>query len=104
MRTRLFNSFVAILIFSVIGSGCSKNDPEACYTVSSYTDTINQVISFNASCTKNCKYYYWDFGDGTVIKTQNATHSYAAEGVYTVIFWASNSSGSTQGPQSTITV
>ena len=43
------------------------------------TDTITKIMT-----------YYWDFGDGTVSNTWNASHNYAAQGKYTVKLFIDN--------------
>jgi PKD repeat protein len=43
------------------------------------TDTVSKISSF-----------YWDFGDGTVVNTWDATHAYAAPGNYTIKLYVDN--------------
>ena len=43
------------------------------------TDTLTKIMN-----------YYWDFGDGTVSNTWNATHAYATGGKYTVKLFVDN--------------
>jgi PKD repeat protein len=43
------------------------------------TDTVSQISSF-----------YWDFGDGTIVNTWDATHAYTNSGKYTVKLFIDN--------------
>jgi PKD repeat protein len=43
------------------------------------TDTVQQIMNF-----------YWDFGDGVIANTWNATHAYAAQGKYTIKLFVDN--------------
>lgn len=49
------------------------------------TDTITKIMN-----------YYWDFGDGTVSNTWNATHVYATGGKYTVKLFVDNGCSSAE--------
>lgn len=49
-------------------------------------------VTFNNS-SLNATLYAWDFGDGTTAIEKSPTHSYSAEGNYTVMLTASNSIG-----------
>ena len=43
------------------------------------TDTVSKISS-----------YYWDFGDGTIVSTWDATHAYALPGKYTIKLFVDN--------------
>jgi PKD repeat protein len=49
----------------------------------------NEVI-FNSANQGVQQSYFWDFGDGATSSTQNPTHSYAADGTYTVTLTTAN--------------
>jgi PKD repeat protein len=49
------------------------------------SDTVLQIMN-----------YYWDFGDGTISNTWNATHAYAAEGKYTIKLFIDNGCSTAQ--------
>ncbi len=51
------------------------------------------VVTFTNTST-NAVTYNWDFGDGSTDNTANPTHTYAADGSYTVTLVATNSCGS----------
>lgn len=40
--------------------------------------------------SQNALYYWWNFGDGVTHDAQNPTHTYTADGTYTVSYTASN--------------
>ena len=65
----------------VIGgsSGCT-------FTVTSSPSNPNSLTFFIASAPNTS--YFWDFGDGTTFSGNNATHTYATPGVYTVCLTA----------------
>jgi beta propeller repeat protein len=48
-----------------------------------FTDTSSQSTSIN--------HWFWDFGDGSSLTSENPTHTYSANGAYTVSLTASNS-------------
>lgn len=50
---------------------------------------INEVI-FHAKSMGVNQAYFWDFGDGDTTSTYNPTHSYAADGTYTVTLTTTN--------------
>jgi len=54
---------------------------------SSYLQSSQQTVNFydmSESYYDNITSWVWDFGDGNYSYTQNTSHTYAAEGVYTV--------------------
>jgi Zn-dependent metalloprotease len=56
-------------------------------------NTCTGIIEFKDS-TSHCPYtWYWDFGDGNTSIYSNPTHTYTANGLYTVKLVVSNSSG-----------
>lgn len=66
--------------------------PVADFEVST-TSTCNGVVSFTNSAI-SASSYLWYFGDGNTSTEENPTHTYSADGDYTVSFVATNSSGS----------
>ena len=59
--------------------------------------------TFTNTSTANATSYSWDFGDGNTSTQENPTHTYDAEGTYTVKLEASNSAG-TDLKETTVTV
>jgi PKD repeat protein len=52
-------------------------------------------FTFTRGAIANASSYKWDFGDGSTAITQNATHTYAKPGAYSVKLSASGSCGAT---------
>jgi gliding motility-associated-like protein len=57
---------------------------------------VNFTAVDNANSVNSWK---WDFGDGTTSSTQNATHTYAANGIYKVKLFAAAANGCFDGTQ-----
>jgi PKD repeat protein len=71
--------------------------------VAGFSSTSNgAVVSFTNSST-NATSYSWDFGDNSGSSEANPVHTYAADGVYTVVLSATNSCGTVTTTQ-TVTV
>ena len=70
---------------------CYIQEPEAAFTATadgcSHDITLTNESSFATS-------YLWDFGDGTTSTEANPTHTYAANGTYTIALTVTNSLGS----------
>ena len=86
---------LTLLIFAV---GCEDEpDPEPAEDpIASFQFEIdaNDFSTVNFSnFSQNADTYAWDFGDGNSSTDEDPTHTYAAEGTYTVTLTASNSSG-----------
>jgi PKD repeat protein len=64
-------------------------------TVSGYTANL-------ANNSTNAIAYSWDFGDGNSSSDANPSHTYAADGTYTVVLTASNNCGSTTYSQNVV--
>lgn len=62
------------------------------YAVNTISCIGGNVFSF-INTSSNAATYLWDFGDGTASALQNPTHSYLAQGNYTVKLIAYNSNG-----------
>jgi PKD repeat protein len=67
--------------------------PVASFTGTPTTGPFPLSVSFTDSSTNNPAAWNWSFGDGNTSTTQNPTHSYAAEGTYTVSLTVSNDGG-----------
>ena len=59
----------------------------------STTNSCTGTIQFTESSTNNPTTFLWTFGDGTTSTLQNPTHTYTANGTYTVTLKATNSYG-----------
>jgi len=69
--------------------------PVASFTATPRTGSTATVFYFTSTSTNNPTNYYWTFGDGTfAVDVAAPTHTYAANGSYTVSLTASNASGS----------
>lgn len=73
--------------------------PTAAFEASSLFG-CNPTISFEDNSTDIPQSWEWDFGDGSTSTDQNPTHTYAAQGTYTVQLTASNPIGSDVTTQS----
>lgn len=70
---------------------------------SASTVAIGDAITFN-DASAGASDYVWNFGDGTIMNTQNPIYSYAAEGVYEVELHATNNDGCEDRATAEITV
>ena len=91
---RLFNltGILTILIISI--SSCEDPVlPTADFTFSPADVEIYDEVTFtNASADADT--FSWEFGDGATSTEENPTHTYTAEGTFTVKLTASNIDGS----------
>lgn len=72
--------------------------------VAGFTFTVNgAAVAFNSDASQFATDLLWDFGDGTSFQGLNPTHTYAADGIYTVLLTAINSCG-TNHIQSTLEI
>jgi len=63
--------------------------------VAAFTYEVNGMdVVFTDTSTNDPTAWAWDFGDGSTSEEQNPTHSYAADGTYTVSLTATNAVGS----------
>ncbi len=61
-------------------------------------------VSFTAEVQGTAASYNWDFGDGSTSSEANPTHTFTAEGTYTVRLVVTAPDGSTASAEKTITV
>ena len=69
----------------------------------SFTSVVNGAVVAFTNTTNNGTSYSWAFGDGNSSSMQDPTHTYAADGVYTVVLTATNACGTATSTQ-TVTV
>jgi PKD repeat protein len=68
-----------------------------------FSDSINNLtVSFTDLSTQTPTSWFWDFGDGNTSTQQNPSHTYAANGTYTVCLTATNTCGSDSSCSSVI--
>lgn len=73
------------------GGGGEEADPIASFQTAVSASDFATVTFSNFS--QNASSFAWDFGDGNSSTEENPTHTYAAEGSYTVVLTASNTAG-----------
>lgn len=65
-----------------------------------FTKSINGTTVTFTNTSTNANSYAWDFGDGGTSTATNPTHTYATDGVYTVVLSAINACGTVTTSQS----
>jgi Zn-dependent metalloprotease len=63
--------------------------PDVNFSVSS-TNSCSGVINFHDLSINGPSSWLWDFGDGTTSTSQNPTHAYTSDGIYTISLHATN--------------
>jgi len=80
--------FIIATTTALFLAGC-EYQPYADFSASNQLVGINERVSFS-NLSSNADYYEWDFGDGSYSNQYNASHSYAAPGIYRVELRAYN--------------
>lgn len=102
-------------LIDLVDDGClSSNDlseqenPVALFTASSINVKENDVVGFDASSSDDIDgvivSYDWDFGDGNTDSGVSVSHSYAQDGVYTIVLTVTDNDGLTDTNSVDITV
>lgn len=93
--------YLIIASFLFIVFGCSKDKPEASFSLSPVNENgtcivgVDEPVSFTNLST-NADSYEWYFGDGEKSDLESPMHSYDEPGTYWVTLLASNKAGVTQ--------
>ncbi|MDT0676547.1 PKD domain-containing protein [Autumnicola musiva] len=66
---------------------------EATEPTAEYTFEVDGLTATFTNTSENAVSYAWDFGDGNTSTEENPTHTYAAEGTYTVILTTTGEDG-----------
>lgn len=69
-----------------------------------FTNSVNGNIASFTNTSNNATSYAWNFGDGGTSTDTNPTHTYAADGTYTVVLSATNACGTVTSTQSVVIV
>lgn len=85
-------------IMAVLFAGCDKPEPIASFTASTYTPSIDEVVSFTNS-SQNATSYTWDFGDGTSSTVPSPTHVFTQAGTFNVQLVAEGEGGTNTAAQ-----
>ena len=80
--------------YIVYKGGPSHGAPTAHFTDMADTSSCLGTIQFSDESVAEPTSWSWNFGDGGTSSMQNPSHTYTANGTYTVSLTASNSSGS----------
>jgi PKD repeat protein len=83
------NSFSQIII---VNGGPTAN----------FSSTVNGLTATFNNNSGNSLSYSWDFGDGDSSSDENPSHTYAADGTYTVVLTASNLCGTSTFTQTVV--
>ena len=78
-------------VFNTVGNV----DSMTCSITADFSASDSMLIISFINTSINATSYYWDFGDGATNTAQNPTHTYSADGLYTVTLTVSNGCGST---------
>lgn len=79
-----------------VSADATPNPADVGHSIS-FASTLNSSARAGAS-------YNWSFGDGSFAGTANATHAYAAAGIFTVVLNATDSDGSTATAVLSVTI
>ncbi|MCF8244899.1 MAG: PKD domain-containing protein [Saprospiraceae bacterium] len=71
--------------------------------VAGYTSSVSGTTATFTNTSTNATSYAWAFGDGGTSTLANPTHTYATDGVYTVVLSATNACGTVTSSQ-TVTI
>jgi len=105
-QKKISSIFSAVLMVALLGSSCSKIDPdapEACFTPPEAIVAGVPAI-FTTFCSENAGSYSWDFGDGGTSQEENPQHTYQAAGTYTVTLTVTTMEGDTDQASVSVTV
>jgi len=75
---------------ALTGVANTTNPITADFSVTNQTPEEGEEINFTSSTTGGVTTIYYDFGDGTIVKSANPAHTYAVAGNYTVEMSALN--------------
>lgn len=88
MKKHISNfSLLSFSVMVVVMAGCKKQ-PTACFD-GPYFVEVGSPASF-VNCSEDGKDYNWSFGDGTSSTAENASKTYANQGIYTVTLQVKN--------------
>ena len=80
----------------LVASNTMDIEPMAAPTAAFTSSNTSNVFTFTDTSLGNPTSWLWNFGDGQTSTVQNPTHTYMANGTYTVSLTATNLAGSNQ--------
>ncbi|MTI22812.1 PKD domain-containing protein [Fulvivirga sp. RKSG066] len=107
---RTLNYFGLWSLLLVLLVSCGDDDDGAVVSpdpIASFQFEVDDTNFFKVDFTnfsQNAESYAWDFGDGNSSTEENPSHTYDAEGTYTVKLTASNASGASSGKTETVEI
>ena len=99
MKKLLLAIFLFSMLFTVVceDDSSSVDPPTARFTY--VVDEDNGLIVTFTNASLDADTYSWDFGDSESSTEMSPSHTYAADGEYTVTLTATNSGGSTSASE-----
>ena len=90
------------------GTNESNKPPVANITISDWIGRVNTLFIFDGSHSHDPDGYLttwsWDFGDGTTISGETASHAYQAKGTYTIRLTVTDNQGATDTDTVTVQI
>ncbi|NEZ03121.1 S8 family serine peptidase [Wenzhouxiangella sp. XN201] len=87
----------------LIGGGTTNTPPSASFTFSC-TELTCDFTDTSSDSDGSISSWSWDFGDGSSSTAQNPSHTYGADGTYTVTLTVTDDDGATDSASSSVTV
>ena len=98
------HSWLATVLALNPGSGGSTNQPPTAGFTSSCSARTCAFTSSSSDPDGTISAYSWTFGDGATAAVQNPSHTYAADGTYTVTLTVTDNQGATSSVSHAVTV
>lgn len=87
-----------------LGGGSGGNNPPTASFGSACTDLACSFTDSSTDSDGSIAGWSWNFGDGGTSTAQNPSHSYSADGTYTVILTVTDNAGATDSTSQNVTV
>ncbi len=108
VRVAAIGAVLVPVLIGMVGCLLFNLPPEAAFTVSAQTGQAPFTVNFSAVLSDDedgiIVTFEWDFGDGTSGSGENVTHTYTAEGTFSVVLRVTDDDGESATNSKTIYV